>query len=106
VGKKISKYSLDTCYTQSRKLIEEAVIYDADYNYPRFNRCEKYPDGFYAETVVFLWGGTRVYSYTKRRCSTDVWTPYYIPKTRRFFQHSFHKYTHTEKRRLSERQAF
>lgn len=102
---KISKYSLDTCYTQSRKLIKEAVIDIADYQYPRFNRHGKYPDGFYTENIEFLWGGIRMYKYTKRRCSTEARILYYLPKIKQIFYSIPNKYTQ-KKRRLSERQAF
>ena len=93
MDKKVSKYSLDTFYTQPRKLIKEVIIDTVDYQYPRFNKYRKYSDGFYTETMVFLWSGIRVYKYTKRRCNTNTWTPYYTSKTKTVFHHSFHKYT-------------
>jgi len=101
MGKKISKYSLDTFYTQSRKLIKESVIDVADYQYPRLNRHRNY-----VETIEFLWGGLRMYEYTEKRHSTEARIKYYLPKLKQIFYSSNpNKYTQ-KKRRLSERQAF
>lgn len=96
---KISKYGLDTFYTQSRGLIKKSVIDIAEYQYPRSNRHNKYYDGFYAETISFLWGGIRMYKYTKRRRGPSGQIKYCLPKTRQEFSQIFYHY---QKRKETE----